>query len=549
MECCAIDTTADYDIEAETVNICDILDVCDDVEYTVRAVRNIVKESLGRKEGLRNILRVDANWNEERQAVILPADSVKADNAEFDRDYRDLNNVLEAAFKFRRNNLDNDHYEAIREVLSYNRRLMQGDEELSFLEKYNLKPPQNGQKASRLVNKILRHAHYDKDNAEAYKNIFPLVADLLNIEKQNVDIVLSINPYDYLTMSHYHRNSWKSCHDIESGSYRAGVIDLMLDKTTMVLYTCKDFFNNHYPKMLTRALMSYENGILLQGRIYPDRENYQEKTAAYYRLIVGKIISNGLGVTNFWRAPQKAILNNKMICSHKDSLHYPDYLHFNNCCITTHKTLFNEEGVINIGSAPLCLNCEDTVTNTESLTCCGCNGSLKCCKCDCDLEDDRGNFINGSLYCSNCSYCCDDCDNWFVGNGTEVYRGTGNSICVCPKCADNHYLCDKCAQLFSGDLTINYIDEYGINECVCTECWEEISINYEECGICHEYRHLGQLTEVGFVDICPDCLSNEIANRNIALCSHCKQYFSTEGVIADLCPDCFDRHRKEVCHE
>ena len=118
----------------------------------------------------------------------------------------------------------------------------------------------NGQKMSRVMNKLLTYIGYNK--LPDYNREFAKYADAINPLQIVRHTVLSVNPLDYLTMSF--GNSWASCHTIDKtnkrhmpnsyeGMYSSGTVSYMLDKPSMVFYTVdaayegKDFW--HEPKI------------------------------------------------------------------------------------------------------------------------------------------------------------------------------------------------------------------------------------------------------------------------------------------------------------
>ena len=101
-----------------------------------------------------------------------------------------------------------------------------------------------GQKANRVVNKIMKYLGYDKH--PDYNKEYAKYADSMSPMTIKRHTILSLNPIDYLKMSF--GNSWASCHTIDQknkrdmpnsyqGAYCSGTISYMLDGTSMVFYT------------------------------------------------------------------------------------------------------------------------------------------------------------------------------------------------------------------------------------------------------------------------------------------------------------------------
>ena len=68
--------------------------------------------------------------------------------------------------------------------------------------------------------------------------------------KASGKVVMSIDPFDILTMSWSPDNAWRSCHNIIDGEFRAGAVSYVLDPTTFISYVYK-----------TKATHKYTNGI------------------------------------------------------------------------------------------------------------------------------------------------------------------------------------------------------------------------------------------------------------------------------------------------
>lgn len=68
--------------------------------------------------------------------------------------------------------------------------------------------------------------------------------------KASGKVVMSIDPFDILTMSWSPDNAWRSCHNIIDGEFRAGAVSYVLDKTTFISYVYK-----------TKSTHRYTNGI------------------------------------------------------------------------------------------------------------------------------------------------------------------------------------------------------------------------------------------------------------------------------------------------
>lgn len=198
-----------------------------------------------------------------------------------------------------------------------------------------------GMKTSRAFNKVFAMFGLDKD--PDYLKVFPAYSDLLKDGMIEREIVISLNPIDYLTMSF--GNTWASCHTIDrgnirnrpnsySGGYCAGTQSYMLDDCTMVVYAPTPYSNGkpETADKILRNMIMYKNGMLLQSRIYPqtndgvidlfDEFRHLEQKAICECLGI-EYVSNGSGGNDTWIKKGSSSSNDGLY--ETKGLHYPDY--------------------------------------------------------------------------------------------------------------------------------------------------------------------------------------------------------------------------------
>lgn len=238
-----------------------------------------------------------------------------------------------------------------------------------------------GQKLSRAVNKILcslgvdKHPDYNKEFAKYADSISPL--------KIKRHTVLSIHPVDYYTMSF--GNSWSSCQTIDRtnrrgmengyhGMHSAGTESYMLDRTSMVFYTVDASYDGNELELqdkINRNMFHFDNDKLIQGRVYP-QSNDSEGNDLYkdIREIVQMIVADLIKAPNLW-----VIKKGRSECSRVTTTygrHYPDYLHFDNCNVSTLKDSQNGEK-ISIGHDPICPQCGRKHRGSDNIECSSCS--------------------------------------------------------------------------------------------------------------------------------------------------------------------------------
>ena len=356
-----------------------------------------------------------------------------------------------------------------------------------------------GQKMSRVINKLLTYVGFNK--LPDYNREFAKYADALNPLQITRHTVLSVNPLDYLTMSF--GNSWASCHTIDKenkrnmpnsygGMYSSGTVSYMLDKPSMVFYTVdasyngNDFWNE--PK-INRQMFHWGEEKLVQGRLYPQDNDGDNSVYTPYREIVQNIMSELFEFPNLWTVAKGTSAAGRYVCSY--GTHYRDYDNYENCTLSRIKGSENEK-YINVGHDPICIKCGNEHDIQENISCCA--RKVTCAECGCEIDEDEARYIDGEYYCDDCSFWCDCCGEYRVGEATEVRGGRT----VCSSCLEDHYtFCDDCEEYVRN----RYINEIN-GEHICNECFEE---NFGPCDHCGAIHRFTDMREIAHRMLCPDC--------------------------------------------
>lgn len=373
----------------------------------------------------------------------------------------------------------------------------------------------DGQKTSRVINKLLTYIGVSKH--PEYNREFAKYADALNPLTITRHTVLSVNPLDYLTMSF--GNSWASCHTIDKrnkrgmpnsyeGMYSSGTISYMLDSPSMVFYTVdasyngNDFWNE--PK-INRQMFHWGEEKLVQGRLYPQDNDGDNSVYTPYREIVQKVMSELFSLPNYWTVSKGTDAAGKFINS--DGTHYRDYDNYSNCTLSRPKGSENDR-CITVGHDPICIECGNEHDTENCISCCSKPSEYYCEECGEPIDDDDVIWINDEPYCHDCVTWCDECESYFVSEGTIVVNGYGYTITVCDDCFDSYTYCDCCGEYRPSDMTI-WIDE----ECdyVCDDCFSD---NYGTCESCGEHFKLSDLEDHNGNLLCPSCLEDAIEKES-----------------------------------
>lgn len=369
----------------------------------------------------------------------------------------------------------------------------------------------DGQKTSRVINKLLAYIGVGKH--PEYNREFAKYADALNPLKITRHTILSVNPLDYLTMSF--GNSWASCHTIDKrnergmpnsyeGMYSSGTISYMLDSPSMVFYTVdasyngNDFWNE--PK-INRQMFHWGEEKLVQGRLYPQDNDGDNSVYTPYREIVQKVMSELFSLPNYWTVSKGTDAAGKFINS--DGTHYRDYDNYSNCTLSRPKGSENDR-YITVGHDPICIECGSEHDTEDYISCCSKPSEYYCSECGEPIDDDDVIWINDEPYCRDCVTWCDECESYFVGEGTTVVNGYGYTITVCDDCLDRYTYCDCCGEYHPSEMT------YWIDvdcESVCGDCFSDYYGTCEDCG---EYYKLKDLEDHNGNLLCPSCLEDAI---------------------------------------
>lgn len=361
-----------------------------------------------------------------------------------------------------------------------------------------------GQKTSKVVNKICTYLGYDKH--PEYNREYAKYADALSPITITRHTVLSINPLDYLTMSF--GNSWASCHTIDkenkrgmpshySGCYSSGTISYMLDQSSMVFYTVDSSYNgNEYwtqPK-ITRQMFHWGEEKLVQSRLYPQDNDGDDSAYTPNRNIVQKIMSEIFNFPNLWTV-HKGITNASAYIMSQGT-HYRDYMNFSNCSLSRIKNNTNEHEFY-VGNHPICIQCGNQHSDAENINCCVNGDYYTCSCCGCRIDYDEARFVNGEPYCADCASWCEYCETYHT---SEEYYIDSTGSYVCESCYDEYFgECNCCGAMEHND-DLTYIEADNIH--VCDSC---LSAKYICCDECGQYVRTASIHSYGIEDLCKSC--------------------------------------------
>lgn len=246
---------------------------------------------------------------------------------------------------------------------------------------------------------------------------FAKFSDSINPHTWKEDLIISLNPLDYLTMS-FGRN-WASCHTIDingyrgelngehtfNGCYSAGTLSYMLDDSTVIAYIGE--MENKVKRC--NFHISAHGNLIVQGRVYPDARDDEDFTfAPQFRHVVQKVVSEAFNCPNTWTIKKGTENCRDWIKQNSGYCNYSDYFSYEDCNVSVNKDCFDDSRVY-VGHFAICPLCGKEHDRADNILCPYCNGEEsweECYQCgrNIDRDDDYVYIERDERY-----YCCSDC--------------------------------------------------------------------------------------------------------------------------------------------
>lgn len=228
-----------------------------------------------------------------------------------------------------------------------------------------------GTKTSRIFNRIC--TEYKVDKLPKYNSLFAQYADLVSANTRTLDLIISLNPCDYLTMSF--GKSWSSCHTIDKtnirgmesgyhGMYCGGTLSYMLDPSSIITYVIDKDGDVQECGKIYRNMFHYQNYTLIQGRVYPQGNDGATDLYSKFRSFMQDELSKMLGLSeNKWTKSSDC-------CQWTESygVHYRDYECNDNCTVSYPNEHKDDHNTVTIGEDGICPNCGKRITRESYLT-------------------------------------------------------------------------------------------------------------------------------------------------------------------------------------
>lgn len=239
-----------------------------------------------------------------------------------------------------------------------------------------------GTKTSRAFNQVCHHYGVEKLHPEEvtvqrngqpvtktvypYDKLFASYADIVSEAQRKLNFVISVNPLDYLTMSH--GVNWKSCHNITSGGWKGGCLSYMLDSTSIITYVLTEMNNPiHEQPKVYRQMFHYDNGLFMQNRLYPQGNDGATDLYSKFRGFVVDEFNEILNGDGNWSVEVGYDTCTKHTVS--EGVHYRDYHSNRSCSIFYPSDKYDalKERIMTIGHKGICVRCGREFTSGSRL--------------------------------------------------------------------------------------------------------------------------------------------------------------------------------------
>lgn len=396
--------------------------------FTIEGVRANLVTWQTSKSDLLTLLRRHPDWNEQELAIIFRF----TEGRDIDHDVVDecRFEMLELAGEAEMTAEQRTDFAAALAAATADYSKTPSEENLVAIRAHGKIKCATGQKASRIINKLC--GRFGVDRLPRYNSVFARLADSLNpviIQKTGV---LSIHPCDFLEMSN-RDDAWSSCHCLAHGGWQAGCLSYMGDSVSMVFFTVDEDVTEQFHKVprITREIFCFNEGTLLQSRLYPSDDNDQR---SLHRSLIQKAIADCLGVPNLWSTMKQLDETRDYMLTTTGSTHYTDY--YNGYAILSLLKGADEHGTLQIGSHAICTCCGRPLSSRSSLQCSSCESMVVCKECGEAIPMDNAQYADGAWYCRACLHICGFCGHVTHGELHPAFNGRGLEIQVCAHCLE-----------------------------------------------------------------------------------------------------------------
>lgn len=334
-----------------------------------------------------------------------------------------------------------------------------------------------GDKVIKKGTKLVKAFKYFEDDKCALTDIQNYASRIIQEDKIEGTLCISVHPLDYLSVSENTYN-WRSCHALD-GEYRSGNLSYMVDKSTVICYLKSDKeevlpnfpFEWNSKKWRVLLYFSTDWNMIMAGRQYPFA------TSAGLDFITGSLLaSSGLCRNSMWTQWHGELLTSMAFESGEGEFHF-------------------DHAYIPVGKQLIKL--DELVTDRE--------GSMQ-----------FNDLLRSSCYTPLYAYR-NYSDSWWGGHPTGESQGYGTRFYI------------------GGEVPCMHCGEHSIvvNESMmCRACEEEYgdtdSDDYGYCVCCDRHIHLDDAHYVNDEIVCDQCFDTETTQ-----CDVCGAYVFNSDIIFD----------------
>lgn len=476
-----------------------------DLSNTYDAVKKIIDEWYGNKLPLISLFSKHKNWNPNKFFIHF--------DTTISRDV-DMEAVKEFFFWVGSQTLITKSLAALR---NYEKTSIDSAMQKIIAEDYPQLKINSGLKTSRATNKILTYlginqfSDYEKRYAKYSNAVNPL-----EIVRHTI---ISLNPVDYLLASN--GNSWSSCHTIDvnnpngySGCHRSGTLSYMMDSSSIVVYQVdKEYDGNDLelqPKII-RQMFHYKDGVLIQGRLYPQCNDGKNSQYVPIRAIMQSLIAECLDLPNLWQKKGGTSICEQYISSIGN--HYYDYIYQQECNVSRIVELIptgEDTRCVPIGHESYCIVCGESYDISGALHCSdvcenGEEWDYVCTDCGSRLNEEDVIWVDGQPYCSDCVLWCECCKEYHRIDDVDYYPELDEYICDSCRSSDYSQCCCCQGLVHDADTIVSVYDDIYCESCAegsltgidgeyypndevktCPICGQPFVGESEYCSVCEE---------------------------------------------------------------
>ena len=266
--------------------------------------------------------------------------------------------------------------------------------------------------------------------------------DSLVYKTYTTTLIISVHPCDYLTQSH--GRNWMSCHTLrDQGCYHAGILNMMVDNTSVIVYTLKleDYYNaleKNLPfydiEKVKRVSVFKNDEAIMVNPLYPDCQNNGVKNNPLFD-VIKKEVFDIFGCKEWYEIDKYDI-----------HINYTQYFGYDDwssksvtvkSCVDSPKLIIGRDAISVDGEDE-----SDIIDNSETM-------ELDRDKTFCECCGERFND-DDMYYIENYGWVCEDCyrdGDFYYCEGSEAYYYEDR---------DESIIVDNCT--YNRDWAINNLD-------------------------------------------------------------------------------------------